>query len=354
MSSLIRAGALQGFETLLRELGAEPKTLLRLHGIDPATLSDPEKLISLEAMAQVLEASAALTDCPDIGLRLAARQDVGMLGLLAIVIQNAPTSAQAVADASRYLFLHSDAYEVAVDTDSPMFKDCISLRFEIRLPEFVRQRQLIDGCLGLTYQLCRLFGREGFRLRGVSLPHTPMAAESVYRRYFGVPVTFAQPYAALHAHRDVLQAPLVDVNPLLRKMALEYIEHHFPSRRQLHSDRVRLTLTRTLGASRGTKSEISALLGLHPRTLQRRLDDEGTTFEVIREGVYKAAILRLLWETNLSFKQVSGALGFSEQSALTRSCKRWFGASPSQIRLGELGADGTRLRNGQLEVATRD
>lgn len=345
MNPLIRAGALQGFETLLRELGAEPRKLLRRHGINPATLNDPEELIPLVATAHVLEESAKLTGCPDFGLRLAARQDVDMLGLLAIVIQHAPTTAQAVADASRYLFLHSAAYAFALNEESPMYKDCFSLSFEIRLPGLVHQRQIIDGCLGLTYRLCRLLGREGFRLRGVSLPHTPVAAEGVYRRYFGAPVTFAQPHAALHVHRDELQAPLANVNPLLRQMAIEYIARHFPSHSQSHSDRVRQTLTRTLGANRGTKNEIAAMLGLHPRTLQRRLDDEGATFEVIRDDVYKMAILRFLRETNLPLKQVAGALCFSEQSALTRACQRWFGSSPTQIRNGAVNSgDGPEAR----------
>lgn len=347
MESLIRAGALQGFESLLRGLGADPRKLLKRYGIDPVALEDPERLISLEATAQMLEESARLTACPDFGLRLAARQDAGMLGLLAIVIQNAPTTAQAVADASRYLFLHSPAYAVVVDEKSLMFKDCFCLRFEIRLPEFFQQRQLIDGCLGLTYQLCRLLGRDRFRLGGVSLPHTPMATESVYRHYFGAPIAFAQPYAALHVHRDALQATLADVNPLLRQMTLEYIARHFPSRNLSHSDRVRQMLTRTLGAGRGTKTEVADMLGLHPRTLQRRLEDEGATFELIREEVYRTAVLRFLRETDLPLKQVAGVLGFSEPSALTRSCQRWFSKSPSQLRLG--GVDAASSRKTGLE-----
>jgi AraC-like DNA-binding protein len=98
------------------------------------------------------------------------------------------------------------------------------------------------------------------------------------------------------------------------------------------SDRVLHALTRTMGASRSTKKDIAALFAMHPRTLQRRLEDEGVTFEAIREDVYKDATLRFLRETDIPLKQLAGALGFSEQSALTRSCARWFGTSPSRIR----------------------
>jgi AraC-like DNA-binding protein len=95
---------------------------------------------------------------------------------------------------------------------------------------------------------------------------------------------------------------------------------------------VRQALIRTMGAGSSKKNDIAALFRMHPRTLQRRLEDEGATFETIREDVYKNAALRFLRETDIPLKQLAGALGFSEQSALTRSCARWFGTSPSRIR----------------------
>jgi len=71
---------------------------------------------------------------------------------------------------------------------------------------------------------------------------------------------------------------------------------------------------------------------MHPRTLQRQLKEEKITFEEIREEVYKNATLRYLRDTTIPLKQLAGALGFSEQSALSRACERWFNESPSKIR----------------------
>lgn len=98
------------------------------------------------------------------------------------------------------------------------------------------------------------------------------------------------------------------------------------------SERVRSALKSTVGANRGTKAEIAELLDLHPRTLQRRLTAEGTTFEEIRVEVYRSATRRLLLETAIPLSQVAAALGFSEQSAMNRSVRRWFDATPAQIR----------------------
>jgi AraC-like DNA-binding protein len=335
MTSVVRAGALKGYIALMRELGADPRPVLERNDIDPDQLQDPESLISLSNTARLLEESSAVTECPDFGLRLAAHQDSqNLLGPLAIAIQNAPTIEQALTDASRYLFFHSPAYEVVLEEHSPLFADCATLHFAIRIEGFLPQRQLLDGCLGYTFVLSRMMTGGEFRLRGVSLPHTPSAPKAVYRRFFNATVEFEQPYAGLHVDHDLLRADLRSANPMLRQLAIDYIAKRCPPRAHSTSDRVRHALTRTLGAGRGTKKEIAELFNMHPRTLQRRLEAEDVTFEGIREDVYKTATLRFLRETDIPLKQLAGALGFSEQSALTRSCARWFGTSPSRIRRG--------------------
>ena len=76
----------------------------------------------------------------------------------------------------------------------------------------------------------------------------------------------------------------------------------------------------------------AALLGLNPRTLQRRLASAGASFDEIREDVYRTAAMHYLCETQMPLGQVAAALGYSEQSAFTRACRRWFGATPSTVR----------------------
>ena len=319
----------------MAELGANPRPVLERNGVEPDLLRDAESMISLSATARLLEDSAATTKCPDFGLRLVGREQSGdLLGPLAIAILNAPTLEQALTDASRYLFFHSPAYDFVLDEHSPLFEDCATLHFAIRASEFLPQRQLIDGCLGYTFVLSRLMAGRQFRVRGVSLPHTPVAPEAVYRRFFDAPVHFGQPYAGLHVDRDVLRADLKSADPMLRQLAIDYIAQRCPPRVHTMADRVRHALTRTMGTGRATKKGIAALFAMHPRTMQRRLEDEGVTFEAIREDVYKNAALHFLRESDIPLTQLAGALGFSEQSALSRSCTRWFGTSPSHVRRG--------------------
>lgn len=224
--------------------------------------------------------------------------------------------------------MHSPAYEVVLDRQSPLFDDCASLRFGIHLDPTVPMRQLIDGCLGDTWNWTRLLAGSRFGLRAVSLPHTPIASPRRYREIFGAPVFFAHPYAGLNAPKGFIERDLGATNPMLRTAAIEYILRRVRPRSQTFTDRVAHAIVATLCTAQGAKPDIATLRGLHPRTLQRRLSAEGTTFADVRETVLQRTTHRFLTETDLPIAQIASALGYSEQAAVTRACRRWFRSHP--------------------------
>jgi AraC-like DNA-binding protein len=81
-----------------------------------------------------------------------------------------------------------------------------------------------------------------------------------------------------------------------------------------------------------TNERIAAELCLHPRTLQRRLKSEKVTFEHIKDQARREAALRYLQRPDIPLTQVAEKLGYAEQSVLSRSCYRWFSASPREVR----------------------
>nr|WP_245157967.1 helix-turn-helix transcriptional regulator [Burkholderia multivorans] len=93
-------------------------------------------------------------------------------------------------------------------------------------------------------------------------------------------------------------------------------------------------MRQTLGTSSADKAGVAAVLALHPRTLQRRLCAEGTSFEILRDDVRKQLAVHYLRNTRLSIGQISLMLGFPAQSALSRACRQWFDLTPSEIRVG--------------------
>ena len=71
---------------------------------------------------------------------------------------------------------------------------------------------------------------------------------------------------------------------------------------------------------------------MHPRTLQRRLAEEGIRCQDVIDEERRRQAVRYLAELRLSLGQVTGLLGFAEQSSLNRACLRWFGRTPRQYR----------------------
>lgn len=332
MTTLIRAGAIKGYDTLMRSLGADPERLLRQHGIPPESLEDEEALIPLRAMVDLSEASAIETGCPDFGLRLAQTQDISLLGPLALAMRNAPDVEAASQIASRYLYVQSPGIVFSVRRPSPLVPGAVELRVEIHLSGQPVLRQSMDQSLGDAHRIISYLAGRHYDLRAVALPHAPVAPVAAYARFFGAPVLIAQEYGGLHVSPETLATPLREVNAALRQIALDHITRNYGDPDQKLSTRVRLALRQTLSTTQGSKDAITELLAIHPRTLQRRLASEGTSFEALREDVRREVALRYLSETRVPLSQLTGLLGLFEQSALTRCCKRWFGVPPKQLR----------------------
>jgi AraC-like DNA-binding protein len=332
MSSTVRASSLRGYEQLMRQLGSDPGPLFRRYGIRASSLQDEDALIPLQSLAALLEASASATRCEDFGLRLALGQDISVLGPVAIAMQNAPTVGDAVNYASRYLYVQSPGLILNVRQASPIDRDGVELRVEVRLPRAAAYRQTLDLSVADLHHMLKLLAGNAYKLRAVTLPHAALASNRTYRRFFEAPVLPEQEHAALHVSRSTLAAKLGSVNATLRKIAVDYLAMTYDEPLATFSSRVQQALRHALGTRADSRPNIASLLNVHPRTLQRRLTDEGTTFDLLRDQMRRDLAIRYLEDTHIPLPQLAGMLGLSEHSALTRSCRRWFGRSPSQLR----------------------
>ena len=329
---MVRASGLRGYEALMLKLGADPAAMLRRYRIAPRLLQDDDALLPLRSVVHLFEASASSTQCPDFGLRLAEAQDISVLGPVAIAMQNAPTVASALETASRYLFVHSPGMSLTVHAQSRLVPKAVELRFELQVPGQTVSRQVMDVCLADIHHMVELLAGHRRGLLAVALPHTPVAAIGIYRRFFGAAVHVEQAHGGLHIARSTFEQSLQGVNHALRKIAVDYLAANFGNPAQPVAVRVRQALQRTLGTPQGSKPGVAALLGMHPRTLQRHLTVEHTSFEALRETVQKELAQRYLCETRIPLGQLAGLLGYSEQSVFSRACRRWFDMPPSALR----------------------
>lgn len=339
MDPLVRASGLRGYPALMRSLGFDPVAQLGRYHIDESALDSDDAMVSLRAVVHLLEASAAQTACGDFGLRLSQHQSIDVLGPLSIALQNASTIRAAMDFAARHTFVHSPGLVYTVHEHSAMAEDVVEVSIEIRLSRQPAQRQAIDLCLADIHRFTRLLAGDRYALRAVSIPHTPIAPLRTYERFFGAMVLVDEPNASLYLSRSTLDADLNSVNTTLRRIAEDYIFRNFGSVRSSVAERVRQVLRQTLGTSNHNKTSVANVLAMHPRTMQRRLAAESTSFEAVRDDVRKELATHYLCETTLPLYQISMLLGFPSQSALSRACRQWFGVAPSVLRKDEHALD---------------
>jgi AraC-like DNA-binding protein len=77
---------------------------------------------------------------------------------------------------------------------------------------------------------------------------------------------------------------------------------------------------------------LSAELGISPRTLQRRLYEEGQSFSELIRDVQQEVAERLLLDTSLSVQEVSSRVGFANPASFSRAFHLWTGQSPRDYR----------------------
>jgi AraC-like DNA-binding protein len=334
----IRATCLLQFKELLGELGKDPDAILRQAGIRPDDAGQADRFVSLRAAAQALEAAAAVTSMPDFGRRLAARRSIETIGLLGVAAQSAPTLEAAFEIFSTFIGAHSPGVQAGLTPESGSSASFYELRLLLDGPP--RQCQAIEMGLGASLQILRAMLGSAYSPLAVRVPHSALTPPADYVRYFGCTAHFAQPEAGFLLRAADLRRCLQRDDQTRRQAVAELtalIDGRPPSLVQTVTD-----VTRTLLPSGALTIDLAAKqLGLHPRTLQRRLATEDASFAALVDNVRRDTAQRYLRDTDISLEHLTRLLGYSEQSVLTRSCQRWFSTSPTGYR-----STGARLATG--------
>ncbi len=173
-----------------------------------------------------------------------------------------------------------------------------------------------------------------FRLHAVELAHRATGDPAAYRAWFDAPVRFGAEQTQLVLPAAALEASLHSADPKLLAIltrAADELARQAPSEPTLTASAKRV-LREALRSDQATIDEVAAKLGLTSRSLQRRLKDEGTAFQTLREDVRRELAQRYLAD-GLSIAEISFLLGFSEPSAFFRAFKRWTGKTPLESRV---------------------
>lgn len=327
--SLIRGTSLLGFRELVDELGADSDALLRRAHLSPETIGDHDSFISYRSVVAVLEAAAAATGAGDLGRRLAERQGLEILGPLGVAARTAATVGAALQSIERYMNVYSPALAVGVQAVPGESMAQLTWRLVDERPP--PHRQAAELGLGVSVRVFQLLAGPDFRPVSVRLRHEPLVDSQGYAEYFGCRVDFSADAYGFRFPAAVLTRRL-GADDSVHAVVQDYLSTIAVPVETAKTDAVVQLIRRMLPTGTLDLDLVAGHLAQHRRTLQRQLAEQGTTFAALVDEVRRDEALRRLQETDMSFGQLSGILGFSEQSAFTRACRRWFDAPPKEVR----------------------
>ena len=332
MTSLIRAVALQGYESAARSVGVNPVEQLARVELPADALVASDNFISYLGFMRLLENTAEAGQCPDFGLRLASHQEAFIEGPLTVLMRYADSLNDALALGAQYGYVFSPAMRGTLTpvTGQP---DLVDLTLVINVGPQRACAQTTEYVLFAVAHVLRWLSHGKIQPRQILLPHARLGDGSQYGRHFLGECCFGMSFAAVRIAITDLSQPLPERNPLLLQMAKSYIEQNFGVSKSLISDRVRVLTRQRMAMGRANQPDVATALSMHAKTLQRRLLAEGARFDELLDGERRERFVELLMQPSRpSLAQIALMVGYSEQAALTRSCQRWFNCSPSALR----------------------
>lgn len=330
MNYLINANTLSGFDSLVTQLGGSPAEITKKFHIPENFSQRPNSFILFRQAAAMFEYCAEVLNCPDFGLQLSEQQNLSTLGPIAVLARNADNIESAFQSISKYFHLITPAISLDLNID-PRAKH-IRMSISVLEAQVVANRQLLELLMGIGQAVTHLLaGREEYAL-AMHFPHSRLAAKDTYRSFFRCPVHFEQERCAVDLPIAVMQRAISGADAETAKVAAEYLSMQYGHAPNVLVDQVIHLIRQLLPIGQCKLLTVAKELQLHPRTLQRRLTAEGHEFEVLVDSERRALAEYYLSEPELRLTQITGMLGYSDQSALNRSCRRWFNATPRQIR----------------------
>ena len=328
-SHMLRIGSTMGVPETLRSLGADPATVLAEVGIDLELFDNPNNLISFPARGRMLAHCANRTACPHFGLLAGQRAGLDSFGFVGLLARYSRNAGEALRSLVRYMHLHVRGATTSLTVDS----DLAELDYQIYHRRAPGNDQVGDGAVAVAYNILRDVCGSDWRPIEVRFAHRKPENVQPFRRFFGVPLRFDSEQYAVVFSATWLNRSLSDTNPELRSLLQKEVDKLEVRQEDDFLEQVRSLLRTTLVTGHSSADQVAELFSMHRRTLNRRLNAEGTSFREVVEEVRFEIARQLLEDSAMEIIHIASFLGYSNASAFTRAFRRWSSTTPANWRV---------------------
>ena len=297
-------------------------------GLTGAAYSDPFRPIPLHSVARLLKNLSDIAG-PDIPCQIldeAPLTEVAMLGKVALGTRT-PIEAFGRISAAIPMFCSHEHVALHSEPGMVVLKHAYTTRFDAETAHL-----MLAYAAAMAARLCQMTGKADPGVARVTLPPHPVAGVRHLQGRVGREVVAAKVHAitldiedsVAHAAfpyqaRDRMASGALAVPPPLRGDGT-------------FAGSVRVYLTAMIEDELPSIETAAAAAAMSLRTFQRRLAEEGTSYKELQRTVREEVALAQLGKSELPIAMIAAGLGYSRQSCIARSIKRWTGVTPTQLR----------------------
>ncbi len=328
----LRTAPLLPLPGLLIERGLDAEAVIREAGSDIRLFDDPDGTISFRDLGHLVSHCARVTRCPALGLEIGRRAGMDAIGAVGKAARAAPDLGSALRTIVLYLHLLDRG---AVPTLRQRGEQ-VSMGYVLHVSDVPGVEYIYDGALAIIQTVLSALAGPDWRAAEVRFHRQPPRDVAPYRELFRTRLHFARVHSELVFAASSLARPVASADPRAFAAAITELDELVQLAGAGYAERVRRLLRRVLIEDEDPECarlcHIAGLLAVHPRTLNRRLRAEGTSFQQLVSQTRLEIARQLLRDTQLPLIDVASALGYGDASAFIRAFRRAAGVSPAAWR----------------------
>ncbi len=296
-------------------------------------LEDPATRISMRQRLIVYQNLLDCCDDPSIFLQAGNQATVCSFGVWGYALLSSNTLLDAIYIAFKYLKLAGPLLQKSFDieADHAYFEAQDSLLLGPLL------QPAIDFWFAFSCKTSTEVSKGAFKLEQVCMAFPAPEHESRYEVFFKCPVTFNADSNRMYFSRHSLELKLPSADPLSFQICTELCTAMVQDMESISGPakdvRDLLLLTPNYFP---TLKDIAGRLYMTPRTLRRRLADQGTSYQQILNETRKHLAIKFLRETSMSMDQIAERVGFSDARNFRQAFKKWTDSTPSSHRAKQI------------------
>jgi len=286
--------------------------------------------LEVSAARRMWHRADELAQDPLLGFKIGSSQDYRAIGVLAPVIWHSPCVRTGLNNIIRFQTLISESGYYLINEIQEGEEWVIHCAY-VAVPSIVpvNDHQVLAVVVG-TIGIIRAISNNAVKVKRLYIP--PSLNAHLMSKSLGCEVINRDDDFTICFSAEQFDNPLLGCDDQLYQINLTYAEELLRAKRASLAliDSVK-SLIESNGYSNVSSESVESSLGLHKRTLQRNLFEQGTSFRQLKEEVLKERAASLLLRDRLEIESVAVYLGYSEASAFHRAFKSWFGVTPRQF-----------------------